>query len=82
MILGLSGFGAAVLAFLWPTAGGGFGSKISVGKLVDIEAAIQNGGGFAYYPEGRMWITAYPPTRWRRPGPCTARRSWPAWRRA
>jgi cytochrome b6-f complex iron-sulfur subunit len=60
MILGLSGFGAAVLAFLWPTAGGGFGSKISVGKLVDIEAAIQNGGGFAYYPEGRMWITAYP----------------------
>ena len=59
-ILGLSGFGAAVIAYLWPTGGGGFGSKISVGKLVDIEAAIQAGGGFAYYPEGRMWITAYP----------------------
>ncbi len=59
-VLGLSGFGAAVLAFLWPTGGGGFGSKISVGKLADIQGAIQAGGGFAYYPEGRMWITAYP----------------------
>jgi cytochrome b6-f complex iron-sulfur subunit len=59
-ILGLSGFGAAVLSFLWPTSSGGFGSRITVGKLADIETAIQNGGGFAYYPEGRMWITHYP----------------------
>lgn len=59
-ILGLSGFGASLLAFLWPTAGGGFGSKIGVGKLSDVELAIQDGGGFAYYPEGRMWITPYP----------------------
>lgn len=59
-ILGLSGFGASLLAFLWPSAGGGFGSKIGVGKLADVELAIQNGGGFAYYPEGRMWITPYP----------------------
>ena len=59
-ILGLSGFGAAVLAFLWPQTSGGFGSKINVGKLSDVEKAITNGNGFAYYPEGRMWITAYP----------------------
>jgi cytochrome b6-f complex iron-sulfur subunit len=59
-ILGLSGFGAAVLAFLWPQTSGGFGSKINVGKISDIEKAITNGNGFAYYPEGRMWITAYP----------------------
>lgn len=59
-ILGLSGFGGALLAYLWPTASGGFGSKIGVGKLADIEAAIQQGNGFAYYPEGRMWITQYP----------------------
>jgi len=59
-ILGLSGFGAAVLAFLWPQTRGGFGSKINVGKLADIQKAITNGNGFAYYPEGRMWITAYP----------------------
>ena len=59
-ILGLSGFGASVLAFLWPSGGGGFGSKIAVGKLADIDLAIQQGNGFAYYPEGRMWITHYP----------------------
>jgi len=60
MILGISGFGAAVLAFLWPQTRGGFGSKISVGKIADIETDIQDGSGFAYYPEGRMWITAFP----------------------
>lgn len=59
-ILGISGFGASLLAYLWPTGGGGFGSKIGVGKLADIELAIQNGGGFAYYPEGRMWVTEFP----------------------
>ncbi len=59
-ILGLSGFGAALLAFLWPSGGGGFGSKISVGKIADIQLAIQQGNGFAYYPEGRMWITEFP----------------------
>jgi cytochrome b6-f complex iron-sulfur subunit len=59
-LLSIAGFGGAALAFLWPTASGGFGSKISVGKLTDIQADIQNGKGFAYYPEGRMWVTAYP----------------------
>ena len=38
--LGLSGFGAAVLAFLWPTLSGGFGSKITVGKVDDIMQTI------------------------------------------
>ena len=59
-LLGISAFGAGVLAFLWPSSSGGFGSKISVGKISDIEGKIATGGGFAYYPEGRMWITAYP----------------------
>ncbi|MGI8757118.1 MAG: ubiquinol-cytochrome c reductase iron-sulfur subunit [Acidimicrobiales bacterium] len=59
-LLSIGGFGGAVLAFLWPTASGGFGSKISVGKITDINAAIQAGNGFAYYPEGKMWITKYP----------------------
>ena len=58
--LGLSGFGAGVLAFLWPSGVGGFGSKINVGSVDDIKAAIKDGDGFAYYPEGRMWITEYP----------------------
>lgn len=58
--LGLSTFGAGMLAFLWPSGAGGFGSKIKVGKLSDIQAAIDDGDGFAYYPEGRMWVTNYP----------------------
>jgi cytochrome b6-f complex iron-sulfur subunit len=58
--LGLSGFGAAMLAFLYTESQGGFGSKIRVGKISDIKAAIEDGNGFAYYPEGRMWITEYP----------------------
>jgi cytochrome b6-f complex iron-sulfur subunit len=58
--LGLSGFGAGVLAFLWPSGTGGFGGRISVGKLDEIKANIDDNEGFAYYPEGRMWITRYP----------------------
>ncbi len=60
--LGLSGFGAACLGFLWPPPGGGFGSKVNVGKIEDIQAAIRTGGGFFYVPEGRMWVTEYPAT--------------------
>ena len=59
-ILGLSGFGVAVIGFLWPQQKGGFGSAITVGKITDINTAISDGSGFAYYPEGRMWITNYP----------------------
>ena len=59
-VLGLSGFGAAVLAFLWPKLGGGFGSVINLGSTVSIDAKIAEGKGFAYYPEGRMWVTHYP----------------------
>ncbi|MFP5256151.1 MAG: ubiquinol-cytochrome c reductase iron-sulfur subunit [Acidimicrobiia bacterium] len=58
--LGLSGFGAAVIAFLWPKLGGGFGSVISIGSTASIDAKIAEGSGFAYYPEGRMWVTKYP----------------------
>ncbi|MDP1820920.1 MAG: Rieske 2Fe-2S domain-containing protein [Acidimicrobiales bacterium] len=58
--LGLSGFGAACLAFLWPKVGVGFGSVINIGTKQAIDAKIAEGGGFAYYPEGRMWVTKYP----------------------
>jgi cytochrome b6-f complex iron-sulfur subunit len=58
--VGLSGFGAAVLAFLWPKLGGGFGSVIKLGSTSSIDAKIADGQGFAYYPEGRMWVTHYP----------------------
>lgn len=58
--LGLSGFGAACLAFLWPQVSGGFGSTINIGNAEAINSKIADGRGFAYYPEGRMWVTRYP----------------------
>jgi cytochrome b6-f complex iron-sulfur subunit len=60
MGLSLSGFGAAVLAFLWPKVSGGFGSKIRVGAIEDIKAQITAADGFLYRADGRMWITEYP----------------------
>lgn len=58
--LGLSGFGAAMLAFLWPQGSSGFGSKLKVGLVSDLLAEIRANNGFLYKPEGRMWLTEYP----------------------
>jgi len=58
--LGLSGFGAAVLAFLWPQLSGGFGSKISVGKLDDILGAVRDTREPFYVSEGRFYLVPYP----------------------
>jgi cytochrome b6-f complex iron-sulfur subunit len=60
MVLGLSGFGAAVLAFLWPQLSGGFGSKIRVGSVDDILAEIRDTREPKYVPEGRFYINPYP----------------------
>ncbi len=51
---------AAFVAFLWPTKTGGFGGKVPVGRVADIEAGIASGDGFFYAPEARAWITLYP----------------------
>jgi cytochrome b6-f complex iron-sulfur subunit len=60
MGLGLSGFGAAVLAFLWPQLSGGFGNKINVGKLDDIVQQAESGRQPVYFPEARVYIAPYP----------------------
>jgi cytochrome b6-f complex iron-sulfur subunit len=60
MGLGLAGFGASVLAFLWPQLSGGFGAEINIGSTASVDTKIDEGDGFAYYPEGRMWVTHYP----------------------
>jgi len=63
MILGLSGFGAASLAFLWPKVAGGFGSKVNIGALSDVDAAIggsQPAEGFSYFAEAQSYIQRYP----------------------
>jgi cytochrome b6-f complex iron-sulfur subunit len=51
---------ASFVAFLWPTATGGFGGKVPVGRYDDIISGIRSGGGFFYAPEARAWITQYP----------------------
>ncbi len=60
MGIGLGGFGAACIAFLWPRLGGGFGSKVNAGKVDDIKVAIRANKGFFYLAEGRTWITEFP----------------------
>ncbi len=58
--LGLTTFGAGIVAFLYPSGVSGFGSKIRAGLISDLKAEIQASNGFLYKPEGRMWLTEYP----------------------
>jgi cytochrome b6-f complex iron-sulfur subunit len=58
--LGLASFGGAMLAFLWPTLTGGFGSKIRVGPLEDILAQIEDKKEPYYVAEGRFYINPFP----------------------
>ena len=52
-------------------------------RFDDINQKIADGDGFAYYPEGRMWITEYPAVGARQgPSRCTPSPSSPAWRPA
>jgi cytochrome b6-f complex iron-sulfur subunit len=61
MTAGLGTFAAAsFLAFLWPSATGGFGGRVPVGRLDEILSEVRNGSGFFYASEARTWITAYP----------------------
>jgi cytochrome b6-f complex iron-sulfur subunit len=61
MTAGLGAFAAAgFTAFLWPTATGGFGGQVSVGKLDDILASIRSNSGFFYSATARAHVTAYP----------------------
>ncbi len=60
MTASLGAFGVAVVAFLWPRAGGGFGSKVTVGRLDDLLVQIRSEKGFVYKPEARTWLTSYP----------------------
>jgi cytochrome b6-f complex iron-sulfur subunit len=60
MSASIGAFGVAVVAFLWPRAGGGFGSKVNVGRLDDLIVQIRNENGFVYKPEARTWLTSFP----------------------
>lgn len=56
----VAGFGTGLISYLWPTASGGFGSKISLGSISDLKAAIQKADGFYYVPEGQLYVTNFP----------------------
>ena len=58
--LALSGFGASLIAFLWPSLSAGFGSKIKAGPLTDILNQINTNKEPFYVPEGRFYINPYP----------------------
>jgi cytochrome b6-f complex iron-sulfur subunit len=60
MVFSLSGFGAALIAFLWPGASSGFGSKIKAGGLNDILVKVNTSKEPYYVPEGRFYINPYP----------------------
>jgi cytochrome b6-f complex iron-sulfur subunit len=60
MSASLGGFAAALIAFLWKGAEGGFGSKINAGKIEDVIGQIRANKGFLYLPEARSWVTEYP----------------------
>lgn len=58
---GIGAFSAAsFVAFLWPSASGGFGGRVSVGNIDSILSEVRSGSGFFYSSEARSWITAYP----------------------
>ena len=80
---GVGGFFAAgFVAFLWPTATGGFGQAVTVGKLDDILDTIRSGDGFFYAPAARTWITEYPADAVPAAARCISPTSSPAWSRA
>jgi cytochrome b6-f complex iron-sulfur subunit len=60
MGVGLSGFGIACIAFLWPKVGGGFGSKINAGKVDDLKGQIEGAKNALYLAEARTWLVQYP----------------------
>jgi cytochrome b6-f complex iron-sulfur subunit len=57
--LGLGAFGIAALAFLWPSASGGFGGKVVVGSEADAKDAFDNKIPF-YNAAAKTYIVAYP----------------------
>ena len=60
MVAGIAGFAASIIAFLWPSLKGGFGSRVTVGKVDDILAEIDAAKGPKYVAEARTYLVPYP----------------------
>ena len=59
LALGVAGFGAAALAFLWPSSASGFGGKINVGSVSDVEAQFAKKEPF-YNASAKVYIVPFP----------------------
>jgi cytochrome b6-f complex iron-sulfur subunit len=60
MGLGLAGFAGASIAFVWPSLRGGFGSKITLGKVDDLKRELATlPGNLKYFAEARCYLTSY-----------------------
>jgi len=58
---GVGAFAAAgFVAFLWPSAKGGFGQVVGLGNVDDIRDGARGAAGFYYAPAARTWITEFP----------------------
>jgi cytochrome b6-f complex iron-sulfur subunit len=57
--LSLGGFGAAALAFVWPSGAGGSGTKVNVGTLDKINAELDTKIPF-YNATAKVYIQPYP----------------------
>ncbi len=60
ILFSTAGFGASCLAFIWPSGKGGFGGKVTAGKLADILAQIDDKKAPFYVPEARSYVNRYP----------------------
>ncbi|HEX6595328.1 MAG TPA: Rieske 2Fe-2S domain-containing protein [Acidimicrobiales bacterium] len=60
MLLGISGFGGASLAMLWPTLSGGFGAKIRAGSVEEVLGQIAQTKEPYYNAAGRFYVNPYP----------------------
>jgi cytochrome b6-f complex iron-sulfur subunit len=59
LALGVSGFGAAALAFLWPSGAGGASGKVTVGSVGDIQDSFERKEPF-YNASAKVYIQPYP----------------------
>jgi cytochrome b6-f complex iron-sulfur subunit len=57
--LSLGGFGAAALAFVWPSGAGGSGTKVNVGSLDQIQKDLDDKKPF-YNASAKVYIQPYP----------------------
>ncbi len=57
--LAVAGFGGAALAFLWPSGASGFGGKVNVGSVADVQKSIDAKQPF-YNASAKVYIQPYP----------------------